>query len=591
MQKSGSVYRQQFLELIRVSLKRQDISFCNPAILILHECNYISGCDDDYTPVILRQPKFNPPIQTDGCIAQRTRSAKSSLSLSRANQTKHSDKAIKLDINHPNLSCSSEPPTKISTLSPDKLPKTNTDDSSFSHANQPASKKFVQSTLDFGKKAIDVKISSVGHTPTKRSSPSSDIVHTRKNCDNTCNTHPGIMSKQSPDHSLTPHPTCTYKQNAKKQSNEFKHDVGNTQSHNSDDNKQHNTQSHNSDDNKQHNMLSQSNSGNQKSADHNSELQTAKPLQINTDTCTSESDSDFVNTKAKVKKCNPMKSHKQKQISPKCWEDLDSSLQTLLPNIDKVTYVVESHEDREQPSFEGAPKFNFDLIVRINLETQDQANDFLNKMMSHSYCTYRISRTSKKPALKRVAYKIEMHCQHFKKALTNKQKEKAILAKSKKARKPFTMQIRNKKTQCPSHLTLTGQILTKKQLLAINVKPYLKTHTAVLKITFNHNHPIVSGHALSFRPISAETKQTFFELFSNGHSASSARHAHEQHLLMDAATDELKQYALADRALNPCAQDVCRLFQQWREKHYGKDDGKPLFEQLQAEVNKFNVKY
>ena len=33
----------------------------------------------------------------------------------------------------------------------------------------------------------------------------------------------------------------------------------------------------------------------------------------------------------------------------------------------------------------------------------------------------------------------------------------------------------------------------------------------------------------------------------------SARHTHE-HLLMDAATDELKQYTLADRALNPSTQ-------------------------------------
>ena len=119
----------------------------------------------------------------------------------------------------------------------------------------------------------------------------------------------------------------------------------------------------------------------------------------------------------------------------------------------------------------------------------------------------------------------------------------------------------------------------------------MKTHTAVLKISFNHNHPIIAGHALSFRPISAETKQIFFELFSNSHSASSARHTHEQHLLMDAATDELKQYTLADRALNPSAQDICRLFQQWQEKHYGKDDGKSLFERLQGEVNKFNIKY
>ena len=61
-----------------------------------------------------------------------------------------------------------------------------------------------------------------------------------------------------------------------------------------------------------------------------------------------------------------------------------------------VTYIIENYEDREQLSFEGAPKFNFDLVVRINLDNEDQASEFLNRMMEHSYCTYRISRTSKK---------------------------------------------------------------------------------------------------------------------------------------------------------------------------------------------------
>ena len=59
------------------------------------------------------------------------------------------------------------------------------------------------------------------------------------------------------------------------------------------------------------------------------------------------------------------------------------------------------------------------------------------------------------------------------------------------------------------------------------------------------------------------------------------------------ATDELKQYALADRDTNPSAQDnICRPFQcRWCEKQYGKDDGKPLFEQLQAEVNKYSAQH
>ena len=250
---------------------------------------------------------------------------------------------------------------------------------------------------------------------------------------------------------------------------------------------------------------------------------------------------------------------KNKQISPKSWEQLNSpSLQALLPKMDNVTYVVESYHEEDQLRFEEAPKFSYHLKVRINLENEEQAKKFLNQMMEHSFCTYRITRMSKKPAMKRVAYKIEMHCQHFRKGLSKKDKENLALSQSKKAKKPLTLHVRNKKTQCPSRLTLTGKVPTKKQLVATN-KAYLKSHKAILKISFNHNHPITSAYALSFRTISAETRQKFFELFNNGHSASSARHIHEQHLLMDAATDEQKQYSLADRALNPSIQDISNM--------------------------------
>ena len=96
-------------------------------------------------------------------------------------------------------------------------------------------------------------------------------------------------------------------------------------------------------------------------------------------------------------------------------------------------------------------------------------------------------------------------------------------------------------------------------------------HTTVLKIPFNYNHPIISGHALSFHPICAETNQTYFLLFSNYHSTSSARCTHEQYLLMDAATDELKQYTLADHL----QKIFVGSFNNGR-KNYGKGDGKPL---------------
>ena len=87
-------------------------------------------------------------------------------------------------------------------------------------------------------------------------------------------------------------------------------------------------------------------------------------------------------------------------------------------------------------------------------------------------------------------------------------------------------------------------------------------------MSFTHNHPLNSAHTLSFRDVHEETKQAFSHLFDMGHSAASARHAHEQKKIIEEAE---KQTQLADRAKDPLTQDVCHLYQKWRESNYGKD--------------------
>ena len=37
--------------------------------------------------------------------------------------------------------------------------------------------------------------------------------------------------------------------------------------------------------------------------------------------------------------------------------------------------ILHKSWSKEHPNFEGAPNFNFDLIGRINLDTEEQAND------------------------------------------------------------------------------------------------------------------------------------------------------------------------------------------------------------------------
>ena len=73
-----------------------------------------------------------------------------------------------------------------------------------------------------------------------------------------------------------------------------------------------------------------------------------------------------------------------------------------------------------------------------------------------------------------------------------------------------------------------------------------------------------SAHTLSFRSISAITKQIIFEYFSKGHNASSAHHWHETKLFLDHEKD---QTILADREINPTKSDFYRLYDEWRKRN------------------------
>ncbi len=91
------------------------------------------------------------------------------------------------------------------------------------------------------------------------------------------------------------------------------------------------------------------------------------------------------------------------KVADRIKSDCDLALRELLPLDDIYTYVV---TDFSSP------------------------RSWLTKMMVHSQCTYRHTR-GRKPGLKRVLYKAEMHCQNQKKDPTLKQRHKSAEAKSK----------------------------------------------------------------------------------------------------------------------------------------------------------------
>ena len=207
------------------------------------------------------------------------------------------------------------------------------------------------------------------------------------------------------------------------------------------------------------------------------------------------SDSDFEDRSAVIRKRKKQISNSSKFesdgnssesgftnfASPKSlnWEQLPADIQSVLPHDEEYSYIIQSYQNKETRSFEGAPEFAFSAVIRINLESTEAVDNWLKKMMETSLCTYRVSRGGHKPVGKLILCKHEMHCQHSRKALTPKQIQKSAAAKAKKLRKPLCTLVRDKKTQCPSTLTLSLQVPTKKQKRAAEQHPYLLSHRAV----------------------------------------------------------------------------------------------------------------
>ena len=116
----------------------------------------------------------------------------------------------------------------------------------------------------------------------------------------------------------------------------------------------------------------------------------------------------------------------------------------------------------------------------------------------------------------------------------------------------------------------------------------LSDHLCEVDLTYDHDHPIDSAHALSFRDVSEETREAFYEYFKSGHSAASARHEHELCLQLSSSNTSLVETLLADRSTNPNVQDVSRLLSAWRTQHLGPDSGREMFDHLEKEIEAYN---
>jgi hypothetical protein len=87
-------------------------------------------------------------------------------------------------------------------------------------------------------------------------------------------------------------------------------------------------------------------------------------------------------------------------------------------------------------------------------------------------------------------------------------------------------------------------------LIKIQTKDLASSHPCMVKLHFNHNHPINSFHSLSFRSISNSTKLLYNKLFEKNYNAATAHRYYEFQLELTTNEDDL-QLILANRAINP----------------------------------------
>lgn len=71
----------------------------------------------------------------------------------------------------------------------------------------------------------------------------------------------------------------------------------------------------------------------------------------------------------------------------------------------------------------------------------------------------------------------------------------------------------------------------------------------IVKLAYNHNHPVLCSDALKHRDVSKEVKNTFLKLYEANHSPSTALHIYKYDMSEKYGEDFV--HASADRAFCP----------------------------------------
>ena len=157
--------------------------------------------------------------------------------------------------------------------------------------------------------------------------------------------------------------------------------------------------------------------------------------------------------------------------------DFPPDLQSLLPS--DYSYHLEVYEDMPKGDFLGAPAECFRAKFYIKLETEEAACNWIADFQRTTQTTYRILKGSKTTG-SLVCFKTVRHCQHYRKYFPLGQ-----------VPKKGDISLRQKKTDCPSRLTLRVYCNRPRNSQKLPVSD----HLCEVEITYNHNRPVNAAHS------------------------------------------------------------------------------------------------
>ncbi|XP_030765421.1 uncharacterized protein LOC115889529 isoform X3 [Sitophilus oryzae] len=236
-------------------------------------------------------------------------------------------------------------------------------------------------------------------------------------------------------------------------------------------------------------------------------------------------------------------------------------LQDILPTSTSYEYkIIDFSKISEQ---------TFHTTIRANIFSKEAAEAWLEDFESQNKVNFRVLRTYGGDGQLKLIFEKDYRCHH---------NTRASLPSSK------TKTPSSKHVNCQASLKIT----VKQYKMKRSQDDLLKTHPCEIVIKHNHNHLLECADALRHRRPTKETEEKILNLFSKGHSPSSALDL-LKYDLQEEYGDNYYRIA-ADGALCPNLQWVFNKYYTTFNKEYGASDGIEMIKSLQHFIEVYNLK-